>query len=61
LVNAGFNVTAVQRKESTNPVPEGLKSVKVDLTNKDELVSVFTGQDAVVRYASTISANKTCH
>ncbi|KAL6358744.1 hypothetical protein LRP88_08936 [Fusarium phalaenopsidis] len=40
LKGAGFSVTAVQRKESTNAVPQGIKSVKVDLGNKDDLVAV---------------------
>ncbi|RSL90775.1 hypothetical protein CEP51_000595 [Fusarium floridanum] len=48
LKGAGFSVTAVQRKDSTKTVPQDIKSVKVDLANKDELVSVFKGQDAVV-------------
>ncbi|KAJ5432212.1 NAD(P)-binding protein [Penicillium daleae] len=45
---AGHDVTAVQRKDSTKPVPEGLKSFKVDYQNKEELVSTFTGQDVVI-------------
>ncbi|KAJ3544620.1 hypothetical protein NM208_g2956 [Fusarium decemcellulare] len=48
LRGAGFTVTAVQRKDSTKTVPEGIRSIKVDLASKDDLVSVFRGQDAVV-------------
>ncbi|KAJ5711357.1 hypothetical protein N7488_005513 [Penicillium malachiteum] len=45
---AGHEVTAVQRKDSSKPTPEGLKSVKVDYANKEELVSIFKGQDVVI-------------
>ncbi|KAI0849119.1 NAD(P)-binding protein [Daldinia vernicosa] len=48
LTQAGFVVTAIQRKDSTNPVPSGVKSIKVELSNKDDLTSAFKGQDAVV-------------
>ncbi|KAJ4236984.1 hypothetical protein NW759_000108 [Fusarium solani] len=48
LKGAGFSVTAIQRKDSTKAVPQGIKSVKVDLANKDDLVSAFRGQDAVI-------------
>ncbi|KAJ5369763.1 NAD(P)-binding protein [Penicillium cataractarum] len=48
LKAAGHDVTAVQRKDSTKPAPEGLKSVKVDYQNKEELISTFTGQDVVI-------------
>ena len=40
----------MQRKGSTNVLPEGTKSVTADLTNKADLVAAFRGQDAVVRY-----------
>ena len=49
LQKGGFNVTAIQRKGSKNAVPEGVKAVQVDLSNKSELVSAFKGQDVVVR------------
>ncbi|OGM41194.1 hypothetical protein ABOM_009570 [Aspergillus bombycis] len=45
---AGHEVTAIQRKDSSKPAPEGLKSIKVDYQNKEELVSTFTGQDVVI-------------
>ncbi|KAL5584336.1 hypothetical protein FOVSG1_013725 [Fusarium oxysporum f. sp. vasinfectum] len=48
LKGAGFAVTAVQRKDTVKTVPEGVKSVKVDLSNKDDLVSALRGQDVVV-------------
>ncbi|KAJ6032126.1 hypothetical protein N7540_002858 [Penicillium herquei] len=48
LEAAGYEVTAVQRKDSSKSTPEGLKSVKVDYANKEELVSIFKGQDVVI-------------
>ncbi|GAB1200187.1 hypothetical protein APSETT444_009554 [Aspergillus pseudonomiae] len=45
---AGHEVTAIQRKDSSKSAPEGLKSIKVDYQNKEELVSTFTGQDVVI-------------
>ncbi|PYH75042.1 aromatic alcohol reductase [Aspergillus vadensis CBS 113365] len=48
LSAAGHEVTAVQRKDSDKPVPAGVKVVKVDYQNKDELISTFTGQDVVI-------------
>lgn len=50
LVASGFSVTAVQRAESKKTVPAGTHSVKVDLSSYDDLLAVFKGQDAVVRY-----------
>ncbi|KAI8197632.1 Bifunctional pinoresinol-lariciresinol reductase [Colletotrichum sp. SAR 10_86] len=48
LTGAGHSVTVIQRKESTREAPQGVKSVKVDLTSFDDLVSVFKGQDVFV-------------
>ncbi|KAI8234432.1 hypothetical protein K4K55_004776 [Colletotrichum sp. SAR 10_96] len=48
LTSAGHSVTVIQRKESTKEAPQGVKSVKVDLSNFDDLVSVFKGQDVFV-------------
>ncbi|KAI8156050.1 hypothetical protein K4K49_004046 [Colletotrichum sp. SAR 10_70] len=48
LTGAGHSVTVIQRKESTNEAPQGVKSVKIDLTSFDDLVSVFKGQDVFV-------------
>ncbi|KAI8310025.1 hypothetical protein K4K59_008739 [Colletotrichum sp. SAR11_240] len=45
LTGAGHSVTVIQRKESTKEPPQGVKSVKIDLTSFDDLVSVFKGQD----------------
>ncbi|KAM0545353.1 hypothetical protein ACHAPJ_011425 [Fusarium lateritium] len=45
---AGFAVTAIQRKDTTKTVPEDVKSVKVDLSSKDDLVAALRGQDVVV-------------
>jgi putative NADH-flavin reductase len=49
LSSAGFNVTAVQRKGTSKTLPEGVKSVQADLTNKSDLIAAFKGQDVVVR------------
>ncbi|KAL3259738.1 hypothetical protein ABHI18_005106 [Aspergillus niger] len=48
LSAAGHEVTAIQRKDSTKPTPEGLTTTKVDYQNQDELISTFTGQDVVI-------------
>ncbi|PYI14495.1 NAD(P)-binding protein [Aspergillus violaceofuscus CBS 115571] len=48
LAAAGHEVTALQRKDSNKPAPEGLRTVKVDYQNRDELISNFTGQDVVI-------------
>ncbi|KAK9414363.1 putative NmrA-like domain-containing protein [Seiridium unicorne] len=48
LVKAGYAVTAIQRKSSGKAAPPGVRSIKVDLSNQDELISAFAGQDAVV-------------
>ncbi|GAT23354.1 hypothetical protein RIB2604_01704920 [Aspergillus luchuensis] len=48
LSAAGHEVTAIQRKDSDKPAPAGLKVIKVDYQNKDELISTFTGQDVVI-------------
>lgn len=49
LTSAGHSVTVIQRKESTKEAPQGVKSVKIDLSSFDDLVSVFKGQDVFVR------------
>ncbi|KAJ5738821.1 NAD(P)-binding protein [Penicillium malachiteum] len=51
---AGHEVTAVQRKDSSKSAPDGLKSVKVDYANKEELVSIFKGQDIVISYLTSV-------
>ncbi|KAI2907910.1 hypothetical protein CBS63078_4761 [Aspergillus niger] len=48
LSAAGHEVTAIQRKDSTKPAPEGLKTTRVDYQNQDELISTFAGQDVVI-------------
>jgi hypothetical protein len=47
----------VHRKDSTKPVPAGIDAVKLDLSNKEELVSVFKGQDVVIRFDACIAAS----
>ncbi|KAF4835193.1 putative pinoresinol-lariciresinol reductase 3 [Colletotrichum tropicale] len=48
LTGAGHSVTVIQRKESTKEAPPGVRSVKIDLSSFDDLVSVFEGQDVFV-------------
>ncbi|KAL1629108.1 hypothetical protein SLS56_005551 [Neofusicoccum ribis] len=48
LTDAGYTVTAVQRKDSMKAPPQGVASIKVDLSSKNQLVSAFQGMDAVV-------------
>jgi len=48
LRSSGFNVTAIQRKGSKKTLPQGVKTIQVDLTSKSDLVFAFKGQDAVV-------------
>ncbi|KAL3293137.1 NAD(P)-binding protein [Colletotrichum asianum] len=48
LTGAGHSVTVIQRKESTKEAPPGVRSVKIDLSSFDDLVSVFKGQDVFV-------------
>ncbi|KAL3426304.1 isoflavone reductase family protein [Phlyctema vagabunda] len=48
LIDAGFNVTAIQRKSSDSTVPGTTKSIKVDYSSQSDLVSAFKGQDVVV-------------
>ncbi|GLA20114.1 hypothetical protein AnigIFM62618_008245 [Aspergillus niger] len=48
LSAAGHEVTAIQRKDSTKPAPEGLTTTRVDYQNQDELISTFTSQDVVI-------------
>lgn len=48
LVGAGYSVTAVQRSALDKKVPGSVRSVQVDLTDKEQLISAFKGQVAVV-------------
>jgi len=48
LNNAGFTVTAIQRKESMNTADGAAKSLKVDLNSEADLTSAFKDQDVVV-------------
>lgn len=48
LQTAGFNVTAIQRKDSSNTLPSGTKSLKVDLESESDLTTAFANQDVVV-------------
>ncbi|KAK1478527.1 hypothetical protein CCUS01_04873 [Colletotrichum cuscutae] len=51
LLQSGFNVTAIQRSDSTKTVPSGVKSVKLDLNDVSALTTAFQGQDAVISAA----------
>lgn len=48
LVGAGYSVTVVQRSASDKKVPGSVRSVQVDLTDKEQPISAFKGQVAVV-------------
>lgn len=48
LNTAGFTVTAIQRKDSTNIAKGAAKSLKVDLSSESDLASALKGQDVVV-------------
>lgn len=61
LTGTGFNVTAVQRKGSSKTLPEGIKSVQVDLTNKADLIAAFRDQDVVVRYQTSVRSSSLGH
>ncbi|OHF00992.1 hypothetical protein CORC01_03820 [Colletotrichum orchidophilum] len=51
LLQHGFDVTAIQRTESTKTVPSGAKSIKLDLNDVSALTKAFQGQDAVISAA----------
>ncbi|KAK4225423.1 hypothetical protein QBC38DRAFT_264373 [Podospora fimiseda] len=56
LVSAGFTVTGISRESSTNSTPiypDVVAIKKVDYNSYDALLSVFTGQDAVVSVIGT--------
>lgn len=58
LNEKGFHVTVVARQSSTASYDPGISVIKVpDTFPKDELVSAFTGQDAVI-LAMAHSANE---
>ncbi|KUJ23697.1 NAD(P)-binding protein [Mollisia scopiformis] len=48
LNKAGFTVTAIQRKDSTNTPNGPAHSLKVDLSSESELTRAFANQDVVV-------------
>jgi hypothetical protein len=48
LQTAGFTVTAIQRKDSSNTLPTGTKGLKVDLSSESDLTAAFANQDVVV-------------
>ncbi|KAJ4007569.1 hypothetical protein NW752_010234 [Fusarium irregulare] len=56
LVNAGFQVTAISRNESTATFPENVTVKRVDITSVDSIKDAVTGQDAVVSTVTTMAA-----
>ncbi|KAL0933728.1 NmrA-like family protein [Colletotrichum truncatum] len=48
LLKAGFNITAIQRTESSASIPSGIKSVKLDMNDTEALTEAFKEQDAVI-------------
>ncbi|KXH35039.1 NmrA-like family protein [Colletotrichum nymphaeae SA-01] len=48
LIDAGFEVTAVSRKESSATFPAEATVKKIDLSSVEAVTEVFKGQDAVV-------------
>lgn len=57
LVNAGFDVTVLQRQGSKSSVPDSVKAVAVDYESIDSLATALKGQDALVS-ALPISPSK---
>ncbi|KAH6668425.1 hypothetical protein B0J14DRAFT_658335 [Halenospora varia] len=51
LNNAGFIVTAIQRKDSRNVVAGAARSIKVDFSSESDLIAAFKGQDVVISAA----------
>ncbi|KXH66038.1 hypothetical protein CSAL01_05834 [Colletotrichum salicis] len=51
FLKSGFSVTAIQRSESANTVPSGVKFIKLDLNDVSALTTAFEGQDAVISAA----------
>jgi uncharacterized protein YbjT (DUF2867 family) len=48
LVDAGFEVTVFSQSGNTSSLPSSIKTVKVDYSSHDSLVSALKGQDAFV-------------
>lgn len=48
LNKAGYNVTAIQRADSTKTAFAASNSIKLDLSNSSALTAAFKGQDVVV-------------
>ncbi|KAJ4258090.1 hypothetical protein NW762_008230 [Fusarium torreyae] len=53
LLNAGFEVTAITRNESSATFPDKVTVKRVDITSVDSIKGAITGQDAVVSTAAT--------
>ncbi|KAM0551267.1 hypothetical protein ACHAPJ_008612 [Fusarium lateritium] len=53
LLNAGFEVTAITRNESSATFPDKVTVKRVDITSVDSIKDAITGQDAVVSAAAT--------
>ena len=53
LLDAGFNVTALTRIDSTSSVLPGAKVHKTDYSSSESIAEAFKGQDAVVSTIAT--------
>ncbi|KAJ4128828.1 hypothetical protein NW768_007347 [Fusarium equiseti] len=56
LINAGFQVTAISRNQSTATFPGNVTVKRVDITSVDSIKDAVTGQDAVVSTVTTMAA-----
>lgn len=56
LLNAGFEVTAITRNESSATFPNNVAVRRVDITSVDSIKEAVTGQDAVVSTVTTMAA-----
>ncbi|KAL4970922.1 aromatic alcohol reductase [Aspergillus stella-maris] len=57
LLKAGFQVTALTRKDSASTFPLGVRVQRLDFDSFAELKDAFTGQDAVVSTISTAGSS----
>jgi len=48
LVDAGFEVTVLSQSGNTSSLPSAVKTVKVDYSSQESLISALKGQDAFV-------------
>lgn len=58
LLNAGFQVTVLSRKESNHTLPPSVKVAHVDYDSLDSLTAALQGQDAVVSTLASLALGK---